>query len=330
MVTNNSQLEVAEQTKNNHSQKVKKNKKKNLLFYILMATLPLLQYAIFYIYVNIDSVLLAFKHYQIVGNGYEYVLNENIFSNFKDVFVQLFTDDTMLNTIKNSLIAYGCSLLIVTPLALIFSFYIMKKYPGSKVFRVILFIPTIICSMILVYIFQVLADNIIPEIIIKITGQERENFSKYQLLANPDTRFTAILFFSLFLSFGVNVLMYTSAMSGVSTDILEAADIDGCGDFRAFWHIIIPSVFPTLTTFIVVGVAGIFTNQMYVYDLKGPNADSSIWTLGYYLYKETVGKENSIEFYPFLSAMGLVFTLIATPVSMLVKWAFEKFGPSEE
>ncbi len=304
--------------------------KKNLLFYICMAILPLIQYAIFYIYVNFDSVMLAFKEYKIIGNSYEYVVKDNIFDNFSAVFTQLFTDPTMIKTVANSFIAYACSLFIVTPLALVFSFYIMKKFPGSKFFRIILFMPTIICSVILVFMFQVIADNIIPELMVKIFGVDKSEFNKYQLLANPDTRFGALLGFSLFLSFGVNVLMYTGAMSGVSSEIQEAAEIDGCGDFRLFYHVILPSIYPTLTTFLIVGVTSIFTNQMYLFDFKGGNADSSIWTLGYYMYKETVGKENSIELYPYLSAMGVAFTIIATPITLGVKWALEKFGPKED
>ena len=125
--------------------------------------------------------------------------------------------------------------------------------------------------------------------------------------------------------------MYSGAMSGVSHDIMEAAEIDGCNDVNEFVHIILPSVYPTLTTFIVAGIAGFFTNQMYLYSLKGKDADSSIWTFGYYMYKETISNSSNPvnEVYPTLSAMGIVFTLIAAPISMLIKWAMEKFGPSE-
>ena len=191
--------------------------------------------------------------------------------------------------------------------------------------------PTIISSIVLVFIYQVLVDNIIPDLLVKKLGLvAQDDYGKFQLLTNAETRFNTLLFFCLFLSFGVNVLMYSGAMSGVSGEMVEAAHIDGCGDFRELIHIILPSVYPTLTTFIVVGVAGFFTNQMHIYDMYGggDKADSSIWTLGYYMYKSTVSGEKTKDLYPYLSAMGIVFTLIAAPISIFVKWAMEKYGPS--
>ncbi len=308
---------------------VSQAKMKDLIFYIAMAALPLLQYIIFYVAVNFNSLLLSIQKYEVVGNGYRYVFSGGLFDNFAKVFSDLAKDPAMASTLKNSLVAYLAQLLIITPLALVFSFYVVKKLPGNGIFRIILFLPTIICSVILVYIFQVLADEIIPQLIINFFDKDGD-FTKYQLLANIDTRFTSILCFSIFLGFGVNVLMYTSAMSGVSSEMLEACYLDGCGDFSEFWHIILPSVWPTLTTFIVVGVAGFFTNQMYLYDLRGESADSSIWTLGYFMYKNTVSGNETFDLYPYLSAMGIVFTLVAAPVSFFVKWTMEKYGPKDE
>ena len=308
------------------------NTKRKLIFYILMVSLPILQYLIFYIYVNFNSILMSLQQYRVIDNKQVYVFDFNdLFANYRKVLNEIFHAQWMIGTIKNSAKLYFISLITVTPLALIFSFYIIKKFKGSKFFRVVLFLPNIISSIVLVSIYQILADNIIPDLLVKQLGWvPQEDYGKFQLLTNVETRFNTILFFCLFLSFGVNVLMYSGAMSGVSNEIIEAAHIDGCGDFRELIYIILPSVYPTLTTFIVVGVAGFFTNQMHIYDMYGggDKADSSIWTLGYYMYKNTVGEKGK-DLYPYLSAMGIVFTLVAAPISIFVKWAMEKYGPSE-
>ena len=304
-------------------------RRRNLIFYCCMAALPVLQYLIFYIGVNFNSILLSFQHYN--GEKAQYYFSfTGLFKNYKDVFSMLFTDPTMITTLKNSLIAYLSVLLIDTPLALLFSYYIMKKFAGHKIFRVILFAPSIVSGMIMIYIFQVLVNNIYPDIIGMITGLKGKELAPFQLLVNPDTRFGAIIIYRLFLGFGMNVLLYTGSMSSVSEEMMEAARLDGVGDWGEFIHIILPSVWPTLTTFLVVGIAGFFTNNLGLFDLYGEHADSSIWTLGYYMYRYTVVGEDKFDMYPFLSAMGIVFTLFAFPVSLLVKKGCEKFGPSEE
>lgn len=305
-----------------------KKKRGDILFYSLMVALPLLQYFIFYIVVNFNSILLSFQQYEVDGYGYKYAfVGADLFKNYRTVILDLFYEQALLSAIKNSFVVYLCRLLIITPLALVFSYYLMRKLAGHHIFRVILFVPTIICSVILIYMYRILIDNIIPEILVNIFSGEK---SDYQYLVNPDTRFTAILIYRIFIAFGVNVLLYTGAMSGVSEDMMEAARLDGVTDFGEFIYIIIPSVWPTLTIFLVTGVADFFINNLGLYDLYGNNAESSVWTLGYYMYKHTVAGEGRLELYPYLSTMGIVFTLIAFPVSSLVKWALEKFGPSAE
>ena len=208
----------------------------------------------------------------------------------------------------------------------------MKKLPGSKFFRVILFMPSIICVVALVYIYTIVADQLVPDIIKMISDNPNFKKSEYQLLANVDTRFNAVLFYSMFFGFATNVLMYSSAMSGVSEEMIEAAHIDGITDFGELIHIIIPSIFPTLTTFLVVGVAGFFTGTLNLVEFYGDSADFSVSTIGYYMYKETALKSNSVAKmnYPYLSAMGLVFTLFAAPMTLLVQYLLTKFGPSED
>lgn len=301
----------------------------DIIFYACFAALPLLQYAIFYVAVNANSIALAFQKYEIDGLSYKYVFYG--FGNFKQVLVDLFSEPTMLRTLRNSAVAYLSGLLITTPLALFFSYYIMKKFTGSGFFRVILFIPTIVCSIISLFIFKLLFDNIIPEIIEKLFysngGFEKE---KWLFLTNIETRFDILVFYSVFVGFGTNVLLYTGAMSGVDTSMVEAAQLDGVSDFQEFIYIIFPVVYPTLVTFCTVGVGSFFTSQLFIYDIYADRGDPYIWTLGYYMYKSTVSGEGRFELYPYLSAMGLIFTLIAFPISLTVRRVMEKIGPSEE
>ena len=104
--------------------------------------------------------------------------------------------------------------------------------------------------------------------------------------------------------------------------------LDGANLFEELIYIVLPLIYPTFVTFIVVGVGGIFTGQMALYSFFGPEADQSVQTFGYYLFKRT--KMAGDSDYPFLSAMGLLMTCIAAPLTFLVKWLLEKFGPSLE
>lgn len=309
-------------------------RKRDMIFYWSIAILPIIQVLIFYFGINIKSILLSFQEFQNDGISYGYFFKtSDIFGNIRQAALDLINEDRISGALGNSLISYCTGLLITLPLALIFSYYVMKKMPMSKFFRVILFMPSIICAVVLTYIYSLAVNNLIPDIIQNFSDPETFNKADFQLLSKIETRFWTILVYQVLTSFSTNVLMYSSAMSAVSSEMLESARIDGVTDFGELIKIVIPTIFPTITTFLVVGVANIFINQMFLVDFYGGQASPQTWTIGYYMYFKTVlqaDKVAQMADYPYLAAMGLVFTLIIAPITMLVKYLLEKFGPSED
>lgn len=295
---------------------VRKNKKKQdgRLFYYLMFALPIIQFCIFYIGVNINSILLAFKSYDALTGEYSVVGFANFFQ-----FIENITADPALGyAIQNSIIKYVCGWIFSTPFSLLFSYYIFKKKFAYKAMRVLLFLPSILSAMIMSLIFLNISGHILPA------------FGLEDYLARVDTRFAMIIFFNIWIGFGGGVLLYSSAMSSISPSIIEAAHIDGVGAVGEFFHIVMPGIYPTFTTFVVTGVAGIFIDQANVYNFYAEAADIHAYTIGYYLFTQIVGKAAGYTSYPYAAAAGLLFTAVAAPTTLLIKLLMEKFGPSEE
>ena len=292
-------------------------KRNNLIFYCIMFAFPVLQFLIFYVYVNINSILLAFKDYDPLGNTYTIVW----FDNFVQVVKDLASKAEFIYALKNSLVSYLFSLLVGTTLTLFFSYYIYKQKLFHSGFKIILFAPSIISSVVIVILFTYSTEKLIPALAKLFTGKTMQG-----LLSNPKTTFGTLLFFQIWGGFGMGLLMYSGAMSSISESIIEAGKLDGVNFFQEFFNIIIPLIWPTLVTFVMMGVAGIFSNQLNLYSIYGKEAEFRLYTVGYYLYKETATA--SMTKFPYLSAMGLVFTIIVAPLALGVKKAMEKFGPS--
>jgi ABC-type sugar transport system permease subunit len=291
-----------------------KRSRRKLLFYVCVLALPVLQFCVFYIGVNVNSMLLAFKSYDYYTGQYNFVM----FDNFKRIFDDFQTVQYMAASVKNSLFLYLFTI-IGTVLSVFFSYYIYKKHAASGVFRVILFLPQIISAIVMVVMFKYFVERAIPFALEKLTGQAEEG-----LLANS-TAFGTIIFYCVWSGFGTSVLMFSGAMHGISDSVTEAAKLDGITPLKEFIHITVPLIYPTLTIFIVVGVAGIFTNQMNLFSFYGESAEYNLYTFGYFLYKGI--KTASISDYPYLSAMGLLLTVIAVPLTLIVKKVLEKVGP---
>ena len=130
------------------------------------------------------------------------------------------------------------------------------------------------------------------------------------------------------MGFGISVLLYSGAMSGIDNSLIEAAKLDGATSLSEFWHVVLSSIFPTITTFLVVGVAGIFINQMALFNFFGGEAPNSLSTFGYYMFVKV--EDANIAQFPRLSALGILMTVVAVPITFVVKYLLEKFGPKTD
>lgn len=300
---------------------ISKSKRQQNIFYFCMMVLPLLQFFIFYICVNFNSVLLAFREYDYDTGRYIFTG----FDNFRQFFVDLKDVVYLKAAIKNSFIVFAFVLVVGISLSLIFSYYLYKKSLFSGVFKVTLYLPTIVASITLVTMFKYFAERAYPEICLQLFGKEAEG-----LLANYDTTFWTILFYTIWAGFGTQILMFSGAMNGISDSIIEAAKLDGASAFKEFWYIVIPMIWPTLTTFIIITVAGIFTNQMNLFSFYGTAAEYRLYTFGYYLYRAVKSTNTTVAEYPYLSAVGILLTIVSVPLVYAVKFLLEKFGPNRE
>lgn len=295
-----------------------KIKRGQYLFYISFVTLPLLQFCIFYLGVNINSFVLAFRKYDIL-TGYSFAG----FENFKRVFYDLGHTLYLKSALKNSVVLYLLSLCITTPLTLIFSFYIYKKMFFSGFIKVVLFLPTMLSSLIVVLLFKYFTDRALPNLWESLTGHKIAG-----LISDTKTALPTLMFFAVWSGFGSSILLYLGAMNGISESLFEAAKIDGASTFREFWNIVLPQVFPTLSVYLVTGVGGFFTNQMALYSFYGTDAEYTLYTLGYFLYRGIKVAE-TVD-YPYFSAMGLVLTAVAIPLTYLMRFMLDKFGPQAD
>lgn len=304
--------------------KTEKPKKQNRrragerVFYVSVVLLPVIQFLIFYVLVNFNSIRLAFSTYDMQTDSYSF----SGFDNFAYV-IENFSQLNLNLSTKYSLLFYVFGLLIGTPLALFFSFYISKKMRGYGFFRIFLFFPQIISSIILVIIYTFLVEDAIPQIIYLISGERTEGV----LTKAP---FAAIVFYNIYMGFGSSVLLYSGAMSKIDESIVEASELDGITPIREFFSITMPLVFPTFSTFIVIGVAGVFINQHNLFSFFGEGAiDKGVSNVGYYIYVKVLGAKAASNDYGVLGALGLLFSCVSIPITYAIRYLLNKVDPNE-
>lgn len=304
---------------------VLKRRQKRLIFYSLMLVVPVLNFLVFYVYQNFSTVMMAFETYSAVEGGVGYSASFAGLQNFAAIFRML--NNGKWYMVTNSLVMFVLKTGLGLTLAVIFSYYIYKKARFSEFFRVILFLPSVISSVILVVIYRYVIGDIYRE----LSGAD------FGLLTSHG--WGCVLFFNVWVSFGTNVLMFSGAMSGINESVVEASKIDGASTVQEFVHVTIPMIFPTLTTFIVIGIAAIFVDQAHLYTFFVEDAQG-METVGYFLYVQALRSDvvaKGIETkklvylsYPEISAFGLIITAVIVPLTFVLRRLFNRFGPSEE
>lgn len=298
--------------------------KRKALFSLIMLAIPILHFLVFYLYINLSSFSLAFKKYEIV-EGTGLVSSFAKFDNFKDAFNLLFSASGW-GKIKNSLIFESVNLFLVTPLTLIFAFYIYKKAFMGKFFKVMLFMPYILSEIIVATLYKYMTNNIIPYIMQSWFGVEIP-----QLLADAKTQMATAIIFNIIMWFGINSLIYSSAMEDVNISMSEAAQLDGANVAQEFIYVTVPTIFPTIVTLFIVALAAVFTDQFRMlslfYYLPG-----GLDNMGFYLYMQAsradVIPNGAADLtYGALSAMGLLLSFIVIPVTLVTRHLLNKYGP---
>ena len=305
---------------NNTVKKRTRAAKVDMLFYVLMMAWPILQFCVFYIAVKFNSILYSFQRYDKLSRTFTWTLDY-----VKSALKMMTTSPALVETMKMTLLFFLLFTGINTPLGLLFSYYISKKQFASGFFRVFLFLPSIICSVIMVLIYGNFVDVALPEIVRVLTGKTVGG-----LMSTKSTRFFAVMFYNLLVGFGVNVLMYSNAMSAISEEVVEVAHLDGATGLKEFWFITLPSIYPTLVTFLITALAGMFLNQYNLYSFFGSGEHFGLQTYGLYFYVQTLAADGSRAEYSQISAIGLWLTFIALPLTYGVKFLLEKLGPSED
>ena len=219
--------------------------------------------------------------------------------------------------LKNTLITFAISLACFIPRVLV-SYFIYKKVPGYKIYRILFFLPSILFSVCVAMCFtrMVGTTGFIAKFVQDVLGLDRTP----ELLA--DSRFAnyTIWFNMIWLGFPGDLIIWGGTFARLPGDVLESARIDGVSWASEFTKIVVPMVWPTVALKMVLTVCGILgaTGQVYLLT-KGAYGTM---TLSAWLYKtllDSSGTKYTSNVYNYLSAVGIVMTVISIAIALVVR-----------
>lgn len=288
--------------------------------------LPIIAWAVFYWYLNLSSFVGAFQNREGIWT----------FQNFVEVWRDIFSPANrsaslavaFINTSKYFLL----NILVQYPIQIVACYFLYKQIFGYKVFRFVFYLPAIISGVVLTTVFQQFIDPT-QGVLTKIIQALNPNFVMPPLLAQASTATGAIMGYVLWTCVCGNMLLICGAMNRIPVEVLEAARLDGIGPGREVVNIVIPLIWPTLSTLLIFTCTGFLSSSgpILLFDVSA--ADLEITTISYWIWQKvyatsSVGViDNQVN--NLVSAAGLMLTLIAVPVILAIRKLLDKI-PSVE
>lgn len=196
-------------------------------------------------------------------------------------FVEIWKDKWFTDSLRNTFVYSFTTVPLTIAFALVLAVIIDRKVAGKGPVRLMLLVP---------YISNIVAVSIVWVMMYAPFGP-LTRFVKLLGIANPPQwladyswAMPAVILMTIWGGLGYAILIYSSAIQTLPKDLYEAADIDGAGPIRSFFHITVPLLSPT--TFFLVVTYFITSFQVFaqiqVMTRGGPGTSTHV--LVYYIY----------------------------------------------
>jgi ABC-type sugar transport system permease subunit len=301
------------------SAKKKKRRAARTVFIVTMLAYPILQFLVFWLYVNVNTVVMTFQRFNMTTGKNSFVGFANYETLFRDLFV---TKNSALKWgIINSFTLFPFNNFVLLPLSVVCAYLLFKKLFGYKVFRVIFFLPNIISIVVLTMMYIFMLDYTVGPFQHLLQAVGIKNF----VPGTTPYSFHIVLAYCLWAGIGYNVVLFTGAMQRIPEEVLESGRIDGAGMRSELFRIIVPMIFPTISTLFIVGITVVFTLFMQPLLINNGGIGESSFTIALYVVQNSQGTENTKA-----ATVGLLFSAIAVPVVFGAKYLLERLAPQAD
>ena len=297
---------------------------KKRIFIIAMLAYPILHFLIFWVYVNFNTIVLSFQRFSWTQNTEVFAGFDNYTRFFKTIIEG--STQNLRYAITNSIWFLVFNNFILLPISILCAYLFFRKVFGHQVFRVIFFLPNIISVVVLTMAFRFMFNNSFGPVVNFLRNVGLESWvPKNGFFGTVGLSQIMIFVYCLWAGIGYNVLLLSGSIARLPQEVLEAGYIDGIGMWREMVQIVVPMIFPTISTLFITGSMVMFTLYLQPMLLTAGGPNGTTYTIAYYI----VDMVNNNKPYD-AAAAGIVFSIIGIPLIQLIKWGMEKITPQIE
>jgi raffinose/stachyose/melibiose transport system permease protein len=237
--------------------------------------------------------------------------------NFKTIFFAYPYKQRFFNALGNNVKWFLSTMIIQNSIGLFFGYMLSRKIPGHGFFKRVFFVPVLFSIVAVSFLWGLyLRPNGLVNEFLKVIGLG--NYVRAWLGEEKLATFSIILV-NIWRWVGFPSLVFLAAVDGVPTDCIEAAYLDGVGEWKMFWHIIFPLILPSVTVIAVLTIIGSLNVFEQIFTMTGPEGGPNYATdtLGTMFYRTAFGGVDSGN--PAIgigSAIGVIIYLFTFIISI--------------
>lgn len=276
--------------------------------------------------------VFAFSYVPLVGwiySVFDYKIGQKFLDFGSMVFVglgnfqKLFTERSEVLRVLRNTLALSVLGLLATPVPVVFAimFNEIKNSKFKKIVQTATTLPNFI-SWIIVYgvAFAFFSVNGFVSVLMQKIGIQPPVMG---ILGDVDHTWVLQWILGIWKSFGWSAIIYIAAITGIDSELYDAAKVDGANKIQSILHITIPGIMPTYVVMFLLAVSNILSNGFDQYFMfYNPMVADKIEVLDYYVYK--VGfyindYSYSITLGMLKSILGIVLLFTANALSKKIR-----------
>ena len=215
-------------------------------------------------------------------------------------YVKAFTNQNFLNalwfTVKFAVVA----IITINVCGFGLALMLTQGLKGTNLFRTVFFMPNLIGGIVLGYIWQSMINGVLSNLGVT-------------MLMDPKYGYWGLIILMNWQMIGYIMIIYIAGLQNVSTDVLEAAKIDGASRLQTLFKVTIPMVMPSITICLFLTIANSFKMFDQNLALTGGGPSNKTTMLALDIYDTFYGK---VGFEGVGQAKAVVFFIIVAGIAM--------------
>ena len=285
-------------------------------FLIICAILFVIYVLVFY-YIPLGGWIMAFQNYK-PRTG----LLHSTFVGL-DKFKFLFSDETFLRVIRNTLAMGVLNLVTTFVMAILFAILLneVRSIKGKKAVQTISYMPHFLSWIIVTGLLHdaMSTNGILNEVLVALhILKEPINF-----FAHPQFFWPIVAFANVWKETGWNAIIYLSAITSIDPCLYEAASIDGAGRWQKIKNITLPSLKPTIMILLLMNVGNVLNAGFEVQYLLGNGLVKSVSdTIDIYVLTWGISQND----YSLGTAAGIFKSVVSIVLIFVANWMAKRSG----